>query len=300
MTKLSRRRFLTISAACSVLPSLGIAAPTAHWRGVALGAEARLRLEGLTDQEAAPVFAAVEAELNRLENIFNLYRPASELSRLNKNGSLNAPAPELLSVLGLCSTLHHATEGAFDPSVQPLWSALAIGADEKAIHSARNSIGWEKVTVRTDIIRLPEPGFSALTLNGIAQGVITDRIAALLKSHSLRNVLIDMGEVVANGQRTDGERWCVGVAGPDGSVLKRITLQDRAIATSDAQNLMLTDRHGHILHPKGLALQNRLLSVSAQSAALADGLSTALCALPAARHQTALRQFPQARIEARL
>ncbi|WP_241484112.1 FAD:protein FMN transferase [Ruegeria sp. ANG-R] len=82
MTLLSRRRFLTISAACAAVPAR-VAHAAAHWSGIALGAPASLRLEGLSDTEAAPIFAAVEAELNRLEDIFSLYRPDSEISRLN-------------------------------------------------------------------------------------------------------------------------------------------------------------------------------------------------------------------------
>lgn len=111
MTRMSRRRFLTVSAACAALPAIPSSAQTARWQGTALGASASLRLEGLTDTQAAPIIAAVEAELERLELIFSLYRTESELTRLNGQGFLNAPSPELLSVLSLCSALHDATAG---------------------------------------------------------------------------------------------------------------------------------------------------------------------------------------------
>lgn len=297
MTALSRRRFLTISAACAAFPASAKPALAAHWRGVALGAEASLRLEGLTDDQAAPVIAAVEAEMNRLEDIFSLYRPHSELGRLNRDGHLSDPAPELLSVLSLCAALHDATGGAFDPTVQPLWSALATGASPEKTDAARRSVGWTRVTVQADVIRLPQPGVSALTLNGIAQGAITDRISALLTAHGLRDVLVNMGEIAALGQRGDGQAWQVGLAGPGGKVHKSIELRDRAVATSDARSVMLTGNQGHILNPAGGPHPAHIVSVSAPIAALADGLSTALCALPKTEIDAVLGSFPDARLE---
>ncbi|WP_170546544.1 FAD:protein FMN transferase [Ruegeria arenilitoris] len=297
MIPLSRRRFLTISAACAAFPAGAKPAPAAHWRGVALGAEASLRLEGLTDAQAAPIIAAVEAEMDRLENIFSLYRPQSELSRLNNAGHLSGPAPELLNVLSLCTALHDATNGAFDPTVQPLWSALASGASRDKIDAARRSVGWARVTVKADVIRLPQPGVSALTLNGIAQGAVTDRISTLLKGHGLQNVLVNMGEIAALGQRADGLSWQVGLAGPGGQVQKSIELRDRAVATSDARSFMLTSDQGHILNPTGGSHPAHIVSVSGPSAAIADGLSTALCALPKAGVETVLKSFPDARLE---
>lgn len=297
MTTLSRRRFLIMSAACAAAPASATPTQVANWRGVALGAQASLRLEGLTEAQAAPVFTAVEAELNRLENIFSLYRPESQLSQLNRAGRLTAPAPELLNVLSICSALFEASDGVFDPTIQPVWVAMAQGADQTSLRAAWNSVGWSRVTVDADAINLPDPGQSALTLNGIAQGAITDRIAALLAAHGLRDVLVDMGEIAARGQRSDGQSWRVGLAGNAGTVQKSITLRDRAVATSDANNVMLTSAQGHILNPKWDRRPDHIVSVSAPSAAIADGLSTTLCALPEPQTQALINAFPGAAIE---
>lgn len=295
MTRLSRRRFLAISAACAAVPAM--AGTSAQWRGIALGAPASLRLEGLSDAQAAPIFAAVEAELNRLEQIFSLYRPTSQISRLNQAGVLHHPAPELLQVLGLCSTLHEATGGAFDPSIQPLWAALASGASASDLRAANAAVGWRGISLRPTEIRLPRPGKSALTLNGIAQGAITDRISALIKSCGLQNVLVNMGEIYALGHRSDGQGWRVGLEGPDRTVRKTLQLTDRAVATSDPTSVMLTDQHGHILSPDQATLAGHGVSVSANSAALADGLSTALCLLPEHKAHDIVAIFPEAVLE---
>jgi hypothetical protein len=50
-------------------------------------------------------------------------------------------------------------------------------------------------------------GGTELTLNGVAQGYITDRIAELLARRGYRNVLVDLGEVRALGSRDDGSAF---------------------------------------------------------------------------------------------
>lgn len=295
MTALSRRRFLFISAACAA--AAPVQASHARWNGTAMGAAASLRLVGLTDTDAAPIITAVEAEISRLEDIFSLYRPQSQLSCLNRDGVLAVPAPELLSVLSLCTALHQASDGAFDPSIQPLWHALATGASSEEMAAARRVVGWDRISFDASAVRLPEPGRSALTLNGIAQGTITDKIAALLQGFGLRDVLVNMGEIAALGARGDGTPWKVGLAAPDQTVLKRIALRNRAVATSSTLGTQLGRGFGHILRPDGSAGQDRTVSVSAPDAALADGLSTALCAAPDSKAEDIVQQFHGARIE---
>ncbi|WP_420583488.1 FAD:protein FMN transferase [Ruegeria sp.] len=295
MIALTRRRFLTISAACAAIPA--IAGPVAHWRGIALGAPASLRLEGVTDTEAAPIFASVEAELDRLEAIFSLYRPESELSRLNASGLLKHPSPELLSLLSLCDVLHDVSEGAFDPTIQPLWSALVNGTGELGLQTAQEAVGWQKVSVTRDEIRLPIPGVAAVTLNGIAQGEITDRIANLLRSFGLQNVLVNMGEIAGLGNRTDGAAWQVGLAGPNDVMLSRIELHNRAVATSVPGAMLLMNGSGHIFDPRSRLVFHDAISVSAPTAAMADGLSTSLCVTPSERVDLVLSQFPDASLE---
>ncbi len=305
MRPLSRRRFLTIAASAAAVPAWA-GTPSTRWRGMALGAGASMRLEGLTPDQAAPIFAAVEAELSRLEDIFSLHRPDSTLSRLNRDGVLPHPPAELLQVLSLSGRLHAATAGAFDPTVQPLWALQADHAargetpSADALSETRTRTGWPAVRFDTGQVRLARKGM-ALTLNGVAQGFVTDAIRALLLRNGLRDILIDIGEIAANGQRGDGAAWTAGVAAPDGTVLHRVRLTDRALATSAPRGTLLDPlgKIGHILDPEtgrpGAALE--LISISAASAAVADGLSTACCLLPRDAVTTAIAGFPDAKLE---
>ncbi|SLN44444.1 Thiamine biosynthesis lipoprotein ApbE precursor [Roseovarius litorisediminis] len=297
MTRLrqTRRRFLTIAAAALALPGAAKAAPLAHWRGWALGAGATITLAGVTGIKARPIFAAMESELERLERIFSLYRPDSALARLNREGKLPAPPAELLEVLSISDAIHRASGGVFDPTVQPLWQALATGGD---IAAARALVGWQNLRFDAEIADFLRPGM-ALTLNGIAQGYVTDRIAALLKAQGFDNILVDMGEIAGLGQKPDGKFWRAGIATPDGKIVHRIQLRDRALATSAPLGTVL-DRagtQGHIFDPKGRLPRNTLVSVSAPRAVIADGLSTAMCMLSGKAADNTIRAFDKAAIE---
>lgn len=289
----TRRRFLTIAAAALALPSAAAAGDTARWAGFALGARADMTLTGITPVYARPVFARLEAEIARLERIFSLYRDDSALMTLNRTGRLQAPPPELLEVLTLSDALHAASMGAFDPTVQPLWRALATGGDAV---TARAAIGWGDVRFDAGGVRLLRPGM-ALTLNGIAQGYITDRIAALLRAQRLCDVLVDIGEVAALGRGADGRAWQAGIATPGGRVVRRVALSDRALATSAPEGTQLAAGQGHILDPRGDRPRHALVSVSAPRAAVADGLSTALCLLDRDAGQRAVARFDDCGVE---
>ncbi|MBL4749790.1 MAG: FAD:protein FMN transferase [Amylibacter sp.] len=304
---LSRRRFLSVSAAIAMIPSAAAASiPVARWQGVALGAGASMQLVGLSDTEAAPIFAQIEQEVSRLENIFSLYRENSVLSQLNRLGAIDNPPSELLELLSIASTIHSATDGAFDPTIQPLWALYAGAASEGKSPSAaeisdtRAYVGWKKLYFDSTLVRFEQTGM-ALTLNGIAQGYITDRVAALLRAHGFDNVMINMGEISALGNRLDGMPWLAGIVTPDGALVGQIELKNRALATSATLGTVLdgTGKLGHIIDPKSGRPGNahRLVSVSADRAVLADGLSTAFSMMPLNVINKILPAFDNARLE---
>lgn len=284
----TRRRFLTISAAALVCP---VAAHTEEWHGTGFGAALSVRLEGTTPQATLRARTRIEAEVGRVERLVSLFAD-SALRRLNRDGRLAYPAPDLLALFDLCGRVHAATGGVFDPSVQPLWQALAEAGDAA---TARSRIGWARVQADATAIRL-DPGM-ALTFNGIAQGWAADRVATLLRAEGFDHVLIDMGEVAAIGARPDGQPWRAAIAGPDGRTVGRAALADRALATSSPMGTLIGANRGHILHPAGTPPRWSTVSVSAPSAALADALSTAFCLMPRDRIAAALAAFPGARCE---
>lgn len=272
----SRRRFLAFASAAA------LAAPAAQafrWQGIALGARAQIILD---HPDAERIAARARAEIDRLEDIFSLYRPGSHLCRLNAEGRLPAPPFELLECLATARRVHALTGGLFDPTVQPLWQVTAKSwaageaPAEDDVVRARAAIGFHRVAFDSAAITLG-PG-QALTLNGIAQGYVADRVARLMRAAGIHDVLIDTGEIVASGATGGAAGWPVGIAGSRA----RLMLRNRALATSAGKGTVLdpAGQVGHILDPRNGAVREpaiRQISVSAGSAALADALSTGLC-----------------------
>lgn len=277
---MNRRRFLTITAAAFATP---LHAATPVWQGTALGSAASIRLAGPA-QHSSRLWRKVESELTRIEATFSLHRD-SALTRLNRDGHLAYPGPDLLALIALATQVHTATAGAFDPSIQPLWLATASDTDP-----AQAETGWQRLHTTAEELRL-DPGM-ALTFNGIAQGHAADSIAALLRAEGYNNVLIDMGEIMGLGPAP----WQAAIADPTGQTLAEIPLQNRALATSSPRGTVIGANLPHILHPTRRP-QWSTVSISAPSAALADALSTAACLLSRAEIITALSHFPEARLE---
>lgn len=281
---LTRRRALGLLAAAAGLPLVARAgqatAEVVTWHGRALGAPATLVLHHPDRAAAERLVTACVAELERLEGVLSLYRSESALSELNRTGALAAPPPELVAILGDCRLYHALTAGAFDPTIQPLWRLYAnhfaagggpAGPAPAQVADALARVGFDAVEVSPDRIALTRRGM-ALTLNGIAQGWITDRIADRLRAAGVTSTLVDMGEIRAVGPHP----WQVGIPGPnDGRIL---ALTDRAVATSAAAGFSFdpAGRFTHIIDPRSGATPNPYASVTviAPTAAAADALST--------------------------
>lgn len=301
MPILTRRRFLTLSAMAALPLSFPArAANITQWHGTALGAEAAIYLD---HPEAEAIIARAVLEIDRLEQIFSLYRADSALSQLNAAGRLDAPPFELLECLALCARVHAATAGLFDPTVQPLWqlyaTRFAAGAapTSEQITELLPQVGLHRLTYDSAAVRMP-PGM-ALTLNGVAQGFIADKVAEMLMQEGLTDILINTGELRALGRMPGAEGWPVTLVSGGA-----VSLAARALATSSPLGTVFDGQGkvGHILNPgTGLPATPRWtsISVSAPSSALADALSTAACLMPDRPSiEAALNAFPLTRIEA--
>ena len=297
---ISRRRLIAITAAATLAPHhvLASAQPMRRWAGKAMGARVSLAVSGMAEDAFAELVMVVEAEISRLEDMFSLYKPESDLARLNAAGRLDNPPADFVRLLSAADTIHHATGGAFDPTIQPLWRLYADTAgrpDRQMLAQTREATGWQHLRFGIDGVSFARPGM-AMTLNGIAQGYATDQVADLLRGMGLRNVLVSVGEIMALGEREPGMPWRVGIAEKeDGRAEETIELRDRAIATSAPGAMVLgAGDAGHILDPLDGRPAGRWqrISVTHRSAAIADGLSTAFCAMSRSGIETSLRGFP--------
>ncbi len=302
-----RRRFLQIAGVAAGLPCQAWAEPRPlRWRGTALGAEATIVLHHPDQSVAMELVARSLAEVERLEKIFSLYQSASAIHRLNRDGRLEHPPMELVELLATSTAINRATDGAFDPTVQPLWDLYAShfsrpGADpqgpsREALASALEGVGSTALEIESGLIRFPKPRM-AITLNGIAQGYITDKIVDLLRAAGINRTLVDMGEVRVMDGPQDGAAWRVGLEDPvfPGSISREIELVDRAVATSGGYGCQFDPegRFNHIFNPVTGGCSEDFLSVSviAETATLADGLSTAFSVMTLAKIRPAVARF---------
>ncbi|MEM9341758.1 MAG: FAD:protein FMN transferase [Pseudomonadota bacterium] len=256
---MKRRRFIQVVAATMAAGPALAKAGAQTWHGHAMGAEVSLDLYGATQDD----LDAAVAEIRAAEAHFSLYDPTSELSRLNAEGggTLSSPMAELL---GLCDVMHRETGGLFDATVQPVFAALARGE-----RPPWEGVGWDRVILNDNELALA-PG-QALTLNGIAQGFATDRVRATLSARGLTRALVRVGEHAAIGGP-----FRLGIEDPIHGIVGTRTLTSGCLATSSPGALRLGE-HTHILHPRNRPPLWSTVSIEADSAAVADAASTALC-----------------------
>lgn len=255
-------------------------ANTGYWRGQALGAHAELRVLNQIPSRTQKLIRRARDEIARLDNIFNLYRPESALSQLNTNGVLPNPPPELLVLLSIVGRMWRVTDGRFDPTMQPLWALYAQHRghpSSESVSAAQKLVGWQHVRFDNTEVCLLKRG-AQLSLNGIAQGFITDRIAQGFIDSGVTDALVDVGELRLLGQNERGEAWRVGIGETtDSSAELYVHLVDRAIATSSTYGTTFDGEVGHILDPRNGNPARplwRRVSVIHASATIADAIAT--------------------------
>lgn len=312
---LPRRRFLGIVAtSAALLGSTPLWAALKQqdalpdpviWRGVALGADAQLQLLHPDRKHAEALVQMAVAEVHRLEKIFSLYQEDSALVLLNRDGRLDAPPPDLSRLLSQSVGFAEATNGMFDPTVQVLWDLYAQSVSQGTplppapakLHAVLQRVDYRAIRLEEDRITLDRPGM-ALTLNGIAQGYITDRVTDLLRSNGLEHAIVDMGEIRAIGQRSPGHPWHAGIADPahPDQSLDTVDLRNQALSTSGGYGTPF-DPAGHYTHlfdpHTGQATPVwRSVTVRAADATTADALSTALSQMPESAIRGIISRFP--------
>lgn len=293
------RRRLMIMAAVLPLAAWRIqqsaeAAPL-RWQGLAMGAPASLVLHHGGDTAGAQVaLTATLAELSRLEGLFSLFRADSVLSQLNRTGRVDNAPPEFVALLHTALDMAARSGGVFDPSIQPLWSLyfdhFVVGgntqppaADKVAL--ARVLVDWRGVRLTGSTVSLARPGMG-LSLNGVAQGFITDRCSEVLRAHGFSHMLVDMGEPRAVASKPDGSAWQIGLADPrdPNRALHTLSVLDQAVATSGGYGTRLdaAGLYTHLINPRTgrTAPAFESVTVVAPSATQADALSTALALIP--------------------
>lgn len=233
-------------------------------------------------------------EIRRLEGLLSRFRPGSDISRLNRSAGRGPVkvCDETLEVLALALRVSEMSGGAFDVTSGPLVAAWAVTSERPAAPGAETLaslgalVGYRSLSIDAGARSacLERPG-QVVDLGGIGKGFAADAAAKVYREQGVTSAVIDLGgNVMAIGTRPDGSPWNVGIqdpAAPRGECLAVIRTAGRSVVTSGSYERFFEERgarYHHLVNPAtGYPAESGLLSatVTCQSSALADGLSTA-------------------------
>ncbi|MFA5039329.1 MAG: FAD:protein FMN transferase [Candidatus Omnitrophota bacterium] len=300
MTSQRKCFFLTAIAALALVLSCGCQKPLYKQTEFLMGTFVEVR------SRDARASAIVFEEFRKLEEIFNIFDPESELSRLNKNQSAVVSEP-LFAILKEAREFHRASAGAFDAAIRPLTQLWKKSMAKKElpgpedVREALSLAGSDNIYLNEDTreVRLLKSGAS-VDLGGIVKGFALDRAVEKLKESRIDSVLVNAGGNVfclgANGSRP----WRAGIQDPFGGkkVLRSLVLEDQAASTSgDYQQYFELDgkRFSHIIDPRtGYPADSGVVSATLVSAdaSTGDALSTACVVLGVEKSREMLAAFP--------
>jgi FAD:protein FMN transferase len=171
--------------------------------------------------------AAEEAfdEIVRIEAMLSLYRPGSEIARLNALAHREAVrvSPTVFRLLEQSRRLWEETGGAFDITLLPLLRCWGLAGGRGRIPSqaeleeVRACVGTDKLELDTGActVRFGQPGMM-LDLGAIGKGYAVDQAVGLLREAGVEHGLIHGGtsSVYGMGHPPGQEAWRVALEIP--------------------------------------------------------------------------------------
>ncbi|MDZ4804635.1 MAG: FAD:protein FMN transferase [Candidatus Eisenbacteria bacterium] len=275
-----------------------------------MGTTCEVRLRIADSHLARRGFDTAYRELALVDSLMSLYRPSSELVRLNQTAvdSMVRLSGPTWDVFAASLTMARESDGAFDITVKPLmdlWGFYRRAGHRPTptqVDSVRSLVGWQRLVVDMERrgVRYGAAGM-ALDFGGIAKGYALDRAMAAVESIGIEDALIDLGgNIIARGSAEPGTcGWPVAIrdpAQPD-SIRSVLRLTNEAVASSGGyEKFVVLDgiTYGHIMDPRRGEPVTGVLgtTVLAPGAMLADALSTTLFVLGSRAIEWLARNHP--------
>ncbi len=263
-------------------------------------------------ERAVKAMEAAFAEFNRLETILSVWRPNSDVSRINKAAGKEAVkvSDETFEVVQRGLDLAEKTDGKFDITFGALAGLWKFDHDQDdrippddAIQERLPLVGYERVLVDEDArtVKLADEGMR-MHLGGIGKGYAVDRAVRMLRAAGLEDFMVQAGgDMYCAGKKGD-RPWRVGVRDPRkerSEFFAFAEVTNQTFSTSgDYERFFMKDgkRYHHILDPDlgRPARGTRSVTVMADDAITADVLSTAVFILGAERGLAVVESTPGA------
>lgn len=203
-----------------------------------------------------------------------------------------ALSPELARLLTVAQHWRKLTGGLFDPAVGGLLEQSGYDASYR-FEPIADVQHWRIPEWRVQNNSLLIDGPVVFDLGGFAKGTLIDRIGEFLNNAGFQHFLVDGGGDLRATSKQDGNPWNTAVEWPGkpGEALCALALRDMALAVSDIFQRRWGVWH-HLIDPLRRAPANRVLgcAVLAQTAELADVLTTCLALLPSENRQKFARE----------
>ncbi len=241
---------------------------------------------------------AIVQRLEQVEQSMSTFRQDSEISRFNRlpAGCIFHPSSDLRAVMAVARQVYHLSRGAWDGTVKPLVDLWGFSRtppptetpQAATIASALKNTGFDKIKFLEDGNLVKTSTGLHLDLASIAKGYGVDQVAAVIEGAGFNNYLVEIGgEVIAAGQKPDGNPWKVGINRPAfqaalDEVFYVVELSEKAMATSGNYRRFLPiggKNYSHIIDPRtGYPCESGVISatVMADKCVTADALATAL------------------------
>ena len=231
-----------------------------------------------------------------LEALFSVTLEGSDVWRINKAGGEPVTVdPRTVEVIRAGLLFGELTDGMFDITigrVSRLWDFGSVVSGETVrripveseIDKARMTVDYRLVIIAGDTVQLT--GSDAwIDLGAIAKGYIGEKVAEFLIQRGVSGALISLGgDVVAVGNRHDGNPWRIALRDPFGSegewlgILEITGASVMSSGTYERRFELDGVRYHHILDSTtGMPVVTDVVSatVIVEDAMLGEGLSTA-------------------------
>lgn len=235
------------------------------------------------------VVSSAIAEINKIDKLLSIQNKSSEIFKLNRDKELT-PSKATLEIIRDAIKVSKLTNGAFDPTSQPLSEAWGFysGLKNKVpsnaqIKTALNRVDFNNISIKSNRIVLKNN--ASIDLGAIAKGYASAKAGGILKANGVQSALISLGgNVRAIGAKPDNSPWNIAIADPDNpeNNIASVSVTDKAVITSGGyqRNFKSNGKlYHHIMDTTtGYPAQSGLKSVTiiSEDDTLADALSTAL------------------------
>lgn len=226
----------------------------------AMAADNEIQIHADDANAAARAAQKAIAEVARIEAKYSRYRPETIVSRINAQAGRDPVAidTETHGLLAFAAALYQQSGGLFDATSGVLRRAWRFDVpqlpSDAALAEAVRLIGWDRVELAPDSVRLPLAGME-IDFGGFGKEYAVDRAALVLKEESIASALVNLaGDLAILGPQPDGSPWRVGIRNPrrDGLVAS-LPVSSGALATSgDYERFIEVEgiRHCHVLDPR--------------------------------------------------